>query len=101
MLYCQWPTNNIKHYKRSVSKLHDKAKHFNIKAWSYITLQQRSSMLDLNKYFFEEGSVLIFTGKAEGCSSSSVETPDSNPLHEYDFFFPYFLCYHKSWDTVF
>ena len=32
MMYYHSPTNNIKQYKRSVSKLHDKAKHFKIKA---------------------------------------------------------------------
>ena len=30
--YDHSPTNNIKHYKGSVSELHDKAKHFKIKA---------------------------------------------------------------------
>ena len=57
-------------------------------------------MVDLKKCFFEKGDVLIFSGEAERSGSYGVEAPGSNPIHEYDFLFPYFLCYHKSWDTV-
>ena len=39
----------------------------------------------------EKGGVLIFSGKAERSSSYRVEIPGSNPIHEYDFFIPYFL----------
>ena len=58
-------------------------------------------MVDLNKCFFERGGVLIFSGKAERSGSHRVEIPGSNPIHGYNLLFPYFLCYHKSWDTVF
>ena len=49
----------------------------------------------------EKGGVSIFSGKAERSGSYRLETPGSNPIQGYNFFlFSYFLCYHKSWDTV-
>ena len=42
----------------------------------------------------------MISGEAERSNSYRVETPGSNPIHVYNFLFPYFLGYHKSWDTV-
>ena len=60
-------------------------------------------MVDLNIIFFFEkgGGALIISGKAQTSGSYKVESLGSNQIQGYDFLFPYFLCYHKSWDTVF
>ena len=49
---------------------------------------------------FRGCGVLIFSGETERSGSYRIDPPCSNPLHGYDFLFPYFLCYHKSCDSV-
>ena len=49
---------------------------------------------------FRGYGVLILSGETERSGSYRVKAPGSNLIHGYDFLFPYFLCYHKSWDTV-
>ena len=51
-------------------------------------------MEDLNKYFFGESGVLIFSGEAERSGSYRVEAPGSNPIHRYDF--SYFLIFSST-----
>ena len=61
MLYYHSAINNSKHCKRLVTKLHDKAKHFKIKAYASIINLARpnnSSIAKFNgrlKCFFESG----------------------------------------------
>ena len=50
--------------------------------------------------YFRGCGVLILSGEMERSGSYRVEALGSNPIHGYDFLFPYFLCYHKSWDAV-
>ena len=49
MLYYHSATNNIKHCKRSVSKLHEKAKHFKIKAYRIYSNKRRIWDKKVNK----------------------------------------------------
>ena len=56
-------------------------------------------MVDLNKCFFGKGSILIFSGEVEISDSFRVETPGSNPIHGYDFLFPYWEKVSKIHDN--
>ena len=49
MLYYHSATNNIKHCKRSVSKLHEKAKYFKIKAYRIYSNKRRIWDKKVNK----------------------------------------------------